>query len=90
MNGTPEKAPQLGVDGVITIKNEVLAIVKIKLGTIHTAEIRKFLKKTANINTPKIIVAKNKVEHEKVKVITHEQLLNELYKGGRVLLEEEQ
>ncbi len=89
-NGNPEKAPHLGIDGVITTKNEALAIVEIKLGTIHTAEIKKFLKRTANINAPKIIVARNKIEHKKVKVITHEQLLDELYKKGRVLLEREQ
>jgi len=86
LGGVPEKAPQLGVDGAITIKDKTLAVVEIKLGTIHRAEIKKFLKKTENIDAPKIIVAKNKVEYRGVKVITHEQLLNELYDMGRVLL----
>ncbi len=83
INGIPQKAPQLGIDGIIVLRNEILGVVEIKLGSIHKAEIKKFLAKTRNIDAPKIVVAKNKIEHKKVKIITHKELLDKLYNLSR-------
>ena len=68
LGGNIEKTLRDEIDGIITRKKKILAVIEVKTGSIGVKDVEIFVRKTKDlgIRAPRIVVSSNKVNHSKV------------------------